>query len=81
MIDKNYFINQIEQYLEREGIGRMKTETNGWGDSMISTKYVYERLFDILDDDCDIEDELSRFMDELAHNYKIDTGKLIGYEL
>ena len=59
----------------------MKTETQGWGDSMIATKYVYERIYDILDDDCDIEDELSRLLDELAHNYKVDTGKLIGHEL
>jgi hypothetical protein len=59
----------------------MKIKTQGWGDSMIATKYVYERIFDILDDDCDMADELSRFMDELAHNYKVDTGELIGYEL
>jgi hypothetical protein len=42
---------------------------------------VYERIYEILDDDCDMEDELSRFLDELAHNYKVDTGKLIGHEL
>jgi hypothetical protein len=25
--------------------------------------------------------ELSRLMDELAHNYKVDTGRLIGEDL
>ena len=57
------------------------TTTRGENMSTISTKYVYERIYEILDDDCDMEDELSRFLDELARNYKMDTGKLIGHEL
>jgi hypothetical protein len=59
----------------------MKHETNGWGSSMIATKYVYQRVHDLLDADLEGSDlcyELSRFMDELAHNYKVDTGKPIG---
>jgi len=60
----------------------MKTETNGWGDSMIATKYVYHRVHAILDsDEDDMAYLLSRFMDELAHNYKVDTEKLIGEEV
>ena len=54
---------------------------NTWGDSTVATKYIYQRLHNILD--MDIEDSayhLSRLMDELANNYKIDTGKLIGEE-
>jgi hypothetical protein len=58
----------------------MKIETNGWGDSMVATKYVYQRIHSILDLD-NAEDayyHLSRFMKELAMNYKVDTGNLIG---
>lgn len=62
----------------------MKTETQGWGDSMIATKYVYEIIHAFLDADLpktEIDWELSRFLDELAHNYKVDTGKLIGEKI
>ena len=58
----------------------MKIETNGWGDSMVATKYIYQRVHSILDLD-DADDayyHLSRLMEELARNYKADTGNLIG---
>jgi hypothetical protein len=54
--------------------------TNEWGDSMVSTKYMYQRIHAILDSD-NAEDayyHLSRLMEELALNYKADTGNLIG---
>jgi hypothetical protein len=53
------------------------------GDSTVATKYIYKRIHDILDIDvdCDTNFLLSRLMDELAHNYKVDTGKLIGEEV
>lgn len=54
---------------------------NGWGDSTIATKYIYQRIHGILDiEGQDRDYHLSRLLDELAHNYKIDTGKLIGEE-
>jgi hypothetical protein len=57
----------------------MKIETNGWGDSMVATKYIYERVHGILDGRVmDMPHELSMFMVELALNYKVDTGNLIG---
>ena len=58
----------------------MKQETNGYGASTIATKYVYQRIHEILDmaQIDQVYFELSRFMDELARNYKVDTGKLIG---
>ena len=61
----------------------MKTETNGWGESTVATAYVYERVRAILETSNPLDDEddavyyLSRFLDELAHNYKVDTGRLI----
>lgn len=55
---------------------------NGWGNSSVATKYIYERVWDILDGSKkDMAYELSRLMDELAHNYKTDTGRLIGEDL
>lgn len=50
-----------------------------WGDSTVATKHIYERINDILDmnEYEDVAYSLSRLMDELAHNYKIDTGNLI----
>ena len=46
--------------------------------STIPIKYVYERVYDILDNDNqDMSYMLSRFLDELALNYKTDTGKTI----
>ena len=52
-------------------------------DSRVSTKYIYERIHDILDmnEYADVAYSLSRLMDELAQNYKTDTGKLIGEDL
>lgn len=54
-----------------------------WGNSTVATKYVYERLHKIMDiqDDSDMNYNLSRFMDELSHAYKVDTGHLIGEDL
>jgi hypothetical protein len=58
----------------------MKLETNGWGDSMVATKYMYERISDILNKQTkdQICYHLSRLNDELALNFKSDTGKGIG---
>ena len=53
---------------------------NGWGNSSVATQYIYERVHDILDGK-DMAFELSRLLDELAHNYKTDTGRLIGEDL
>lgn len=55
--------------------------TLGWGNSRVATKYIYERVHGILDGRvADMPYELSRFMDELAHNYDVDTGEKIGAE-
>jgi hypothetical protein len=72
MINKEYFLNQIDQYMD--------DDTNGWGASRVATKYIYQRIHDILNMNAyeDVAYSLSRLMDELAHNYKVDTGKLIG---
>ena len=52
---------------------------NGWGNSSVATSYIYERVHAILDGSKkDMAFELSRLLDELAHNYKTDTGRLIG---
>ena len=65
----------------------MKEQTNGWGASTVATAYVYERIGAILnlshptDEDDNIEYYLSRFYDELARNYKVDTGRPIGEEV
>ena len=58
----------------------MRAETKG---STVSTKYMYDRIHKILDSEWveDMPFQLSRLMDELAHNYKVDTGNLIGEEL
>ena len=51
---------------------------NGWGNSTVSTKYIYQRVAAILDmPEEDITYHLSRLSDELARSYKTDTGKLI----
>ena len=61
----------------------METENNGWGESTVATAYVYERVRAILETSNPLDDEddavyyLSRFLDELAHNYKVDTGRFI----
>jgi hypothetical protein len=61
----------------------MRIKTQGWGDSMVATKYMYQRIHGILD--MDSEDDmcyhLSRLLGELAHNYTVDTGKKIGEDL
>ena len=53
---------------------------NGWGSSTVATKYIYQRIQDILDlkSDEDMAYHLSRLSDELAHNYFADTNKKIG---
>jgi hypothetical protein len=53
-------------------------------ESKVDVKYVYEVIHSFLDADLskkEMEWELSRFLDELANNYKIDTGKLIGEDI
>lgn len=61
----------------------MRLKTQGWGDSMVATKYIYQRIHGILDMDStdDMCYHLSRLIEELAHNYKVDTGKKIGEDL
>jgi len=55
---------------------------NGWGNSTVSTKYIYQRVAAILDmPEGDAAYHLSRLSDELARSYKVDTGTLIGGEL
>jgi len=55
---------------------------NGWGNSSVATKYMYERVWSILDGSKkDMSKELSELLRELAHNYKVDTGRLIGEDL
>lgn len=55
---------------------------NGWGNSTVSTKYIYQRVAAILDmPEGDAAYHLSRLSDELARSYKVDTGKLIGEEV
>jgi hypothetical protein len=51
--------------------------------STVNTRYIYQRLHAIMDmeDTEDMTYHLSRLMDELAHNYKVDTGKLIGEDI
>ena len=58
----------------------MEDEFNGWGSSTVATKYIYQRLQDILDlkSSEDITYHLSRLSDELARNYFVDTDKKIG---
>ena len=56
----------------------MNKDISDWDDSKVSTKYMYHRVWDILDGPDDLASGLSRLMDELAFNYKIDTGKTIG---
>jgi hypothetical protein len=58
----------------------MEDEFNGWGSSTVATKYIYQRLQDILDlkSNEDITYHLSRLSDELARNYFVDTNKKIG---
>ena len=70
----------------------MKIETQGYGSSMIATKYVYERINDIIansEDEHRIKintfmelhksmlSELKELQEELAHNYQVDTKENI----
>jgi hypothetical protein len=75
MINKEYFLHQIDQY--------MRAETQGYGDSTIATKYVWERLRYIMDN-ClgdEMADQVWGFMEELAHNYQVDTDNFIGEDV
>lgn len=58
----------------------MEDEFNGWGSSTVATKYIYQRVQDILNlkSSEDITYHLSRLSDELARNYFVDTNKKIG---
>ena len=70
----------------------MKIETQGYGSSMVATKYVYERINDIIansEDEHRIKintfmelhksmlSELKELREELAHNYQVDTKENI----
>ena len=57
-----------------------KNKTSGWGDSTVATKYIYNRIGDALDAETEeqMAQQLSNLYSELAHNYKVDTGELIG---
>ena len=52
-------------------------------ESRVDVMYMYERVKEILN--CEDLDSMayvaSRLSDELAHNYKVDTGNLIGHDL
>ena len=48
--------------------------------STVCVAYIYERLHDALDSN-DLEWEISRLSDELAHNFEVDTGVMIGFAL
>lgn len=51
---------------------RMKMEIKK---STVSTKYIYEKIYAILDNNEDQQSEsLSKLLDELAFNFKQDTG-------
>ena len=53
---------------------------NGFGESTIAIKYIYEQIGNALNAETEGEmaQQLSNLYSELAHNYKVDTGKLIG---
>ena len=59
---------------------RIMDEFNGWGCSTVATKYIYQRLQDILNFESneDMAYHLSRLSDELARAYFGDTNKKIG---
>ena len=48
--------------------------------STVCVAYVYERLHEALDSD-DLAEKISRLSDELAHNFEVDTGVMIGFAL
>jgi hypothetical protein len=50
-----------------------------WGNSKVATKYIYQRVHNMLDmSEREVSYHLSRLLDELAHNYEVDTGEKIG---
>ena len=70
----------------------MKIETQGYGSSMVATKYVYEIINDIIENSEDkhrikintflelnksMLSELKELQEELAHNYQVDTKENI----
>ena len=70
----------------------MKIETQGWGSSMVATKYVYERINDLIENSEDkhrikintfmelhksMLSELKELQEELSHNYQVDTKENI----
>ena len=70
----------------------MKIETQGYGSSMVATKYVYERINDIISNSEDehrikintfmelyksMLSELKELQNELAYNYQVDTKQNI----
>lgn len=62
----------------------MKKETQGWGSSMVATKYIYQRIEEILkprsqwtNDNYSTHYQLNRLLNELSHNYFIDTNERI----
>ena len=48
--------------------------------SMVCVAYIYERLHDALDGE-NLAFDVSRLLDELAHNFEADTGVKIGAAL
>ena len=80
MTGHNYFINALYRIPDPT---LTNDETNGWGNSTVATAYVYERIHDILDitEPEEVSEALSRFHDELAHNFYVDTGVKIGQHL
>lgn len=50
---------------------------SNWGNSTVETRYVWERLRYIMENEFgdDLEQAIWDFMDELVHNYKVDTGE------
>ena len=52
-------------------------------ESRVDVMYMYKRIKEILE--CEDLDSMayvaSRLSDELAHNYKVDTGRLIGQDM
>jgi hypothetical protein len=63
--------------------GSMNQETNGYGDSVVATQYIWSRINYIMSNcfDEELEDQLFSLMDELAHNFTVDTGKKITEEV
>ena len=52
-------------------------------ESRVDVMYMYKRINEILkcEDLNSMSNVASRLSDELAHNYKVDTGRLIGQDL